>query len=205
MSRYIRKRFTIAATAGLATAALSLMATVEASARDGHGSHTRIQATPTSAVHVAVKNDDGDNGQGDDGNQQGRLLLTSTLAPSVPADPAIHGVAAGGAPWVLHRGSIRLKANGSVRVEIEGLVIPIAHGAFPAGTALPVTTVSASLYCAPDASPAAVTTHAAAISASGNATIVDKVTLPATCLAPIVLVHPNGVAAVYIAATGWRP
>jgi hypothetical protein len=63
--------------------------------------------------------------------------------------------------------------------------------------------VSASLYCAPDLAGAAATTQAVPISATGNATIADMITLPATCLAPIVLVHPNGGAGAYIAATGW--
>lgn len=121
----------------------------------------------------------------------------------MPTDPAIHGVAPGGVPWVLDRGSVRLKADGNIRVEIKGLVIPIAHGTFPAGTALPVTTVSASLYCAPDSLATVATTKTVPISASGDATLVDTIALPATCLAPIALVHPNGGATAYIAATGW--
>jgi len=67
-----------------------------------------------------------------------------------------------------------------------------------------VTTVSASLYCAPDSSAAVATTTTVPISVSGNATIADTIAVPATCLAPIVLVHPNGGATAYIAATGWR-
>jgi hypothetical protein len=207
VTRNTRKRILIATVVGSAAVAVSLMATVGASARDGHGNDSRAGAMATGSHggdQAAARRDDGHNGQGDDGDEQGRLLLTSTLAPSMPTDPAIHGVAAGGLPWMLDRGSVRLKADGSVRIEIEGLVIPIAHGTFPAGKALPVTTVSASLYCAPDASAAAATTQAVPISATGNAMIVDTITLPATCLAPIVLVHPNGGAAAYIAASGWR-
>jgi hypothetical protein len=203
MSRHTRKRITVAAAVGLATAALWLIATIGASARDGHRGHAGGQATPTRIRQQAARKDDGHEGQGEDGEQQGRLLLASTLAPSVPADPAIHGVAAGGLPWVLEHGSVRLTRDGSIRIVLEGLVIPIAHGTFPAGSALPVTTVSASLYCAPDASAAAATTQAVPISATGNATIAETITVPATCLAPIVLVHPNGGAAAYIAASGW--
>jgi hypothetical protein len=122
----------------------------------------------------------------------------------MPTDPAIHGVTAGGAPWVLDRGSVRLNADGRIRIAIEGLVIPVAHGSLPAGTARPVTVVSASLYCAPDASAAVATTRSVPISEEGDARIDDTISLPATCLAPIVLVHPNENNAAYIASTGWR-
>ena len=42
------------------------------------------------------------------------------------------------------------------------------------------------------------------ISAEGDARIHQHVTLPANCLAPIVLVHPNGGTTRYISVTGWR-
>jgi hypothetical protein len=200
-----RKRILIATVVGSVAVAVSLMATVGASARDGmrHDSHAAA-TTGQSGDPAAARRDDGENQQSEDGEGRGRPLLSSTLAPSVPTDPAIHTVAAGGLPWMLDRGSVRLKADGSIRVEITGLVIPTAHGTFPPGTALPVTTVSASLYCAPDSSAAVATTTTVPISASGDATIADTIAVPATCLAPIVLVHPNGGAAAYIAATGWR-
>ena len=67
-----------------------------------------------------------------------------------------------------------------------------------------MTTVSASLYCAPDASGAAATTNAVPISEDGDASIQETLTLPATCLAPTVLIHPNGGLTAYIALPGWR-
>jgi hypothetical protein len=207
VTRRTRKRMAIAMIVGSAAVALSLMVTVGASAHDGHGNDSAtgtVAASSHGGDRATAGRDDGHNGQGDDDNGQGRPLLSAMLAPSMPTDPAIHGVAAGGLPWVLDRGRVRLKADGSIRVEIKGLVIPIAHGTFPAGTALPVATVSASLYCAPDSAAAAATTTTVPISASGNATIVDTIALPPTCLAPIVLIHPNGGATAYIAASGWR-
>jgi hypothetical protein len=105
---------------------------------------------------------------------------------------------------VIERGRVRLAADGSIEVQLRGLVIPIAHGTFPANTALPVTTVSASLFCAPDSTGPAATTESAPISADGNARITGKLTLPATCLAPTVLVHPNGGVGAYIALPGRR-
>ena len=47
------------------------------------------------------------------------------------------------------------------------------------------------------------TTASAPLSQQGNGTIRDRITLPAKCLAPIILVHPNGIDAAYIAATGF--
>jgi hypothetical protein len=142
-----------------------------------------------------------DNGQG----QPNGPLLRVALAPSKPAptDPMIHGVNPGGVPWVLKRGDVRLKRDGTFRLRLQGLVIPIPPFNNTAG---PVTTVSASLYCAPDSdTTAAATTDTVPISQSGDARINTTVSVPSTCLAPVVLVHPNGALAMYIALTGFRP
>jgi hypothetical protein len=128
-----------------------------------------------------------------------KVSFETPLAPSVPADPALHGVAAGGAPWVLRRGDAELSGRGRLDVRVRGLVIPAPAGN---GTAGPVMTVSASLYCGTDTT-AVGTTPAAPISPSGNARMRGRLTLPAKCLAPVVLVHPNGNAAAYIAASGF--
>jgi hypothetical protein len=130
----------------------------------------------------------------------GEKSLRSSLAPSVPADPAFHGVTPGGVPWVLTRGDVRIKEDGQFDLEVIGLVIPAL------GNADGVTTISASLFCGADANAApAVTTGRVPLSSEGDARISERVALPATCLAPIVLVHPNGATARWIAATGWKP
>jgi hypothetical protein len=69
-----------------------------------------------------------------------------------------------------------------------------------------VTTISASLYCGADAdTTAADTTDAVPIDQNGNARIKDKsFTVPPDCLAPVILVHPNGDTTRYIAVDGWR-
>ncbi|HEY7208073.1 MAG TPA: hypothetical protein VH416_07515 [Gaiellaceae bacterium] len=127
--------------------------------------------------------------------------LRSTLAPSMPAptDPQVHGVNPGGVPWQLTRGTVKLESDGKLKVDIRGLVIPTL------GTAGPVTSVSASLFCGADTNKtAAATTSTVPLSSKGNGRIEQRITLPATCLAPIVLVNPNGNSAAYIAITGWR-
>jgi hypothetical protein len=141
------------------------------------------------------------------GRQRGHhdsTVLAQTLAPSVPTDPTFHGVAPGAAPWVLKRGDVELRRRGRLELEVRGLVIPNPPGD---GTPGPVTTISASLYCGADSNTTvADTTPQVPIDRRGNARIKDRsFSVPATCLAPVILVHPNGDAAHYIAVEGWRP
>jgi hypothetical protein len=145
------------------------------------------------------------NALGNSGHSRGHggstdaTVLKSSLAPSVPMDPAIHQVSAGGAPWVLRSGEARLRRDGRLTVRIRGLVIPVA----PAnGTPGPVMTVSASLYCGADTT-AAGSTGSVPISRRGDARIVGRLTLPGKCLAPAVLINPNGLSGLYIAASGF--
>ena len=130
-------------------------------------------------------------------------LLDQTLAPSMPGDPPFHGVNPGGAPWVLDRGSVRLSSDDELDLRVEGLVIPRPVGD---GTAGPVVTITASLYCGADSDTvAAETSRQARLTPDGDARIRDRTfDVPDTCLAPVILVHPNGNAAAYIAVDGWR-
>lgn len=130
---------------------------------------------------------------------KGGKLFTLRLAGSILSDPPIHASLRGGAPWDLRKGETSLTSKGHFRLVVRGLVI---SGTDNAG---PVTTITASLHCAPDSDPApAFTAGPVPLSHSGNAEIEQKVTVPARCLAPVVLVHPNGGATRYIAATGWQ-
>jgi hypothetical protein len=129
-------------------------------------------------------------------------LLDASLAPAQPTDPALHGVSPGAVPWVLRRGDVEVDRR-TLELRVRGLVIPVAPGN---GTPGPVTTISASLYCGADANvTAADTTGQVPISRRGDARIRDRsFAIPATCLAPVVLVHPNGDATHYIAVDGRR-
>jgi hypothetical protein len=138
---------------------------------------------------------------GKSGKPRGRegKLFASTLAGSILSDPPIHTVTRGGVPWDLRRGRTSLSRGGEFKLEVRGLVI--------AGTDNPdgVTTITASLFCAPDsdATPK-FTAGPVPLSSRGDAEIEQKVTVPNRCLAPVVLVHPNGNAARYIAAMGFQ-
>jgi hypothetical protein len=122
--------------------------------------------------------------------------LNTSLAPSVPSDPVLHGVTAGGAPWVIKASVFNLLSNGDVQVAIQGLVIP------ELGTPGPVTSVDAALYCGNETT-AAATTKSVPINEQGDALIIDKVKLPASCLTPVVLINPNSIPSIYIATSGF--
>ncbi len=133
------------------------------------------------------------------GHHRGHVLFASQVAPSVPTDPTIHGVQPGNAPWVIRRGEVKLRRDGRLRLRVSGLVIPSPPGD---GTPGPVTSISASLYCGDSTTPAD-TTAKVPLSKSGDARIRETLTLPAKCLGPVVLVHPNGNTTRYIAASGF--
>jgi hypothetical protein len=133
---------------------------------------------------------------------EGSKNFESTLAGSLPTangGPTIHNVVPGGVPWVIDQSEVRIKQDGEFDLEVRGLVIPSRGD--PDG----VTSVSASLFCGADGetTPAA-TTAAVPLSTAGDAKIAANLTLPATCFAPIVVVHPNGRVTTYIAISGWR-
>ena len=163
-----------------------------------------LAGSATTAVTAAAHQSGHDRGgrydqhHGRHDGHHGRQALASPLVPSVPTDPALMGAAAGGVPWVLKPSEAIVRSDGRMRVDIRGLLIP--SGQF-AGTTGPVTTVSASLYCAGNSTPVG-TSAAVPLSSRGNARIDTTVTLPAKCQIPAVLIHPNGALASYIASSG---
>jgi hypothetical protein len=158
------------------------------------GAVLAVAATVALAFTVSAAADRGH----DKGEHRGKTVFASSLVGSKPAptDPTIHGVAPGGVPWD-GGGSVSIHRDGKTRVRIRGLVIT------GVGNPGPVKTVSASLFCGDSTTPSA-TTQQVPLANDGNAEIETRLSLPATCLGPVVLVHPNGNVHAYIAATGWR-
>jgi hypothetical protein len=150
------------------------------------------------AVGALADNGHGKNDGKGKGENHARTLFKSTIAPSVPTDPVIHGVPAAGAPWVIREGKVRISSSGEFKLEVEGLVIPTP----PQNGTNPLATISASLFCGADTTPTA-TTATVPFSPAGNAEIDTTITLPAKCLGPVVLLHPNGAVARYIGASGF--
>lgn len=127
-----------------------------------------------------------------------RPVLRSTVAASQVADPAVFGVLPGTTPWAITRGTVRLEADGALKVRVRGLVIPVA----PANGTNPVPTLSASVFCN---ATLVASTKTVPFDTRGNATLVTDVgDLPSPCVAPAVFVHPNAVTSRYIAFNGSR-
>ena len=120
-------------------------------------------------------------------------LLRAPIAGSLTTDPTIFGVAPGGAPWVIDKGNARVRTDGRIDVRVEGLIIPRGDNTNP------VPRLSASLACN---GMVVGTTRTVPFSKAGDARIHDKIRVPRRCIAPVVMLNPNGNAAVYIGITG---
>lgn len=132
----------------------------------------------------------------------------SSIVGSTPGS-TIGGIASGGAPWIVARGEASVNGNGKLEVEVHGLLLTTGAPANLVGTTGPVQMVAASLVCGGSGGAVAASTDAVPLSGAGNAELKDKITVPATCIAPIVLVRAFNNAAVpgsqlgpFIAVTG---
>jgi len=82
-----------------------------------------LAGSATTAVTALA--DHGDRGRGGAHREDGRrMVLSTSLVPSVPTDPSLLGVAAGGVPWVLRSGEVQLRGSGRLTIRIRGLLIP---------------------------------------------------------------------------------
>lgn len=126
------------------------------------------------------------------GNGPRSDILRAPLQGSILSDPPLFGLTRGGAPWVISEGTARLRANGDLTVEVEGLIIPTRGDN-------PLATLSATVVCN---GKDLLMTAPVPFSAAGDAEIEAHVSLPDRCLAPAVLINPLSNAATYIAATG---
>ncbi len=118
-------------------------------------------------------------------------ILRAGVVGSLVDDPVLFGVKPGAAPWEIDEGKVRLFGDGTLRVEVEGLVIP--------GRGNPVPQLSASVVCG---GAVVASTSPVKFDTKGDARLRTKVMLPDRCLAPAVLLNPNDAAAVYIGVSG---
>jgi hypothetical protein len=125
-------------------------------------------------------------------NHHSTLLLKAPIQGSLVTDPTLFGVKPGGAPWVISRGKTTLDTHGRLEVDVRGLIIPTTG-------VNPVPMLAASVACNGEV---VATTATVPFSTAGNARIKAMVTLPTRCLAPAVLLNPNGIATTYIGVTG---
>ena len=123
-------------------------------------------------------------------------------------------------PWKVAEGKVKIGENGELDLDVKGLLLLD-------DTVGPVVTVFASLVCQKTVAVGAgvptnevvASTADAPLSAAGDAVIQDTITLPAVCVAPIVLIRINlvdfgggpfpitnlGIPEPWIAASGFRP
>lgn len=143
----------------------------------------------TTSASYADKGGDGQNNNGAVQNDNNRSFSSAVIG-STPGT-TVGGVAAGGAPWVVGQGKVSLQGSGEIQVEVSGLVIG-AGANVPAnlvGTVGTVARVTASVVCGGSGGTIAATTPSVPLSGSGNASIEATVMLPASCIAPVVLVR----------------
>jgi hypothetical protein len=136
------------------------------------------------------------NGGDDDGDE---LLLRSGVAGStrpLEGGAIIFGVVPGGANWVTDEGKITVRQDGRLDFRVEGLVIPTP----PQNGTNPIDSLTASVYC--NAALADTTELFPLSIPEGDGHVRADLTLPTTCVAPVVLLHPRGNLGVYIAASG---
>jgi hypothetical protein len=128
----------------------------------------------------------------------------SSLVGSVP-ETVLAGVPSGGAPWTIASSQARLRGDGELRVNVEGLLLINTPNHALDGTTGPVRRVLASLVCA---NAVVASTASVPLDSHGNAEIRAMVSVPDPCFAPAVLVRigalatgPN-IVGPWIAATG---
>jgi hypothetical protein len=127
------------------------------------------------------------------GGDNRTVLKFNTMAPVVPpytgpTNP-IRGVPGGGVPWVIESADGKLRSDGRLHVEVEGLVLA-STGANPSPTFKAIV----SCLSSDDGTPTTVNVSTAPVPATmtGDAEIDATVALPSPCFAPIVFVTSGG-------------
>ncbi len=125
----------------------------------------------------------------------GLSVLAAPLMGSTPApvSPMIADINPGAAPWVNGPSQVRVREDGRIAVTIRGLVIPP-----PVGTGVnPVRSAVATLVCD---NMVAGSTQPFALSAAGNGSTSDMISVPRSCEDPVVLIQPAANRTIYIAS-----
>ena len=175
------------------------MRTIRTFVRSGTPDRRRVSVgvTAAAALTLVATGVVGASGAAADGEPRSPLLRSGLVGSTpLPAGPTLFGIPPGGAPWVADDdSSVRVDRDGSMVLRVRRLVIPTP----PANGTNPVPLLSASLVCN---GAIAATTGTVPFDTRGNALLRQTVTVPTTCLAPAVLVHPGANTGVYIAASG---
>jgi len=117
--------------------------------------------------------------------------MIGNARPAVGAAGAVRGINAGGLPWVVAEAEGEVRADGRVKVEVEGLLIDpndpaaIARGL---GGTNPAPTFKVIVSCKTPGGVVNVSTPEVAGGPTGTAEFEAKVALPSMCGDPIVFV-----------------
>jgi hypothetical protein len=136
---------------------------------------------------------------------QGVLQSTLTPCPAGGAANNIGDVNVCGVSWTLSEGRAQLTSGGKIQVKVKGLLVNDLTRADLFGTTAGVTRVYATLVCGANGNRAAVaSTKLFALSSAGDALIQDKITVPAHCIAPAIVVRESDFSGqAWLAATGY--
>ena|SRR2546422_7848928 len=139
-------------------------------------------------------------------NDSGVLFHFDTLVGNTPG-MTVRGVPAAGAPWIVAQAVVQLDGSGRLHVNLKGLVLNLPGSPFDRTTG-PVNGVQASLTC--EGTNVVASTGVATLSSDGNAKINEIITLPSSCVGPIVLIrlgstlsNPGPIFGPWFAATGF--
>ena len=131
--------------------------------------------------------------------------LDSKLTACPSNKTAIGDVGSCGKIWKLKSGEAHLSKDGKLKVEVKGLVLNDESVGKFNGTPDGVDAVAAAVIChGPSGAAVAAQTEAVPLSKDGNANVDAKVSLPAGCIGPVIVLRERyeGKIGGWLAATG---
>lgn len=142
--------------------------------------------------------------QADDDNRHGKLVRSDMVA-CLHDGTVIGGVNQCGKIWKLAKGEASLSANGHLKVRVNGLVLNDPSTGVFNGTPDGVTGLVAAVICGGSGGTIAAQTAGVPLSQAGDAKISASITLPARCVAPVIVVREifDGAVGGWLAATGF--
>jgi len=157
------------------------------------GSVFALTVLPRAVSSDSDDSDDDDSDDSDDSDSDDELFeienFVGVSGPFLGSANAIRGVNGAGAAWVLDEIEAEVEADGTFTVEVEGLVLTST------GTN-PVANFRAILSCLVSSGTTVTTSNMMTglfpADTEGDAEIRATLTLPATCVAPIVFVTSPG-------------
>ena len=143
-------------------------------------------------------NSNGDQGNSGDHRNNGRVLDAKLAGiPASLTGQTFMGATGGGVAWQISSGRARLTAGGQLDVRVRGLVLAAGAsiGTNPVPTGRALVSCSGAVVAMSDSVP---------FSTAGDAWVSTKVTLPASCLAPVIFFAGDTAAGLrWFAVTGF--